>query len=335
MKFVDMDINGKREILSRVVAMQGTNSSVVEKDWWVTTVLRSLFSLPYSSSLSFKGGTSLSKCWKMINRMSEDIDIAIDREYLGFGGTLSKNQISDRLRRAACTFVREKMQFDIADALIKDGIPENAFDVHVNITPISTTDPERIEIAYQSVIEENPYIRPRVIIEISGRSMNEPVRNVEIASMIDISFPSAPFVEPLFPVRAVLPERTFLEKLFLLHEEFAKQENLIRAERMSRHLYDVGQMAEQGVADRALSDDALYRSVIEHRRTFIGLKGFDYDTLNPDRISFVPPSNVLPIWRADYNFMRENMIYKDSPSFDELITRIEALNKRVRQMADK
>ena len=79
----------------------------VEKDVWVTAILRALFALPYSENLSFKGGTSLSKCYNLINRFSEDIDIAINREFLGFAGTLSKTQISDKLRRAACSFVRE------------------------------------------------------------------------------------------------------------------------------------------------------------------------------------------------------------------------------------
>jgi predicted nucleotidyltransferase component of viral defense system len=95
---------------TEAAARKALPSVAVEKDWWVTTVLRSLFSLSYAENLSFKGGTSLSKCWGLIGRFSEDVDIAINREFLGFSGTLSKTQISDRLRRAACSFVREKLQ---------------------------------------------------------------------------------------------------------------------------------------------------------------------------------------------------------------------------------
>ena len=80
---------------------------------------RALFSLPYAKELSFKGGTSLSKAWKLIDRFSEDIDIAVSREYLGFGGELSKTQISDKLRRAACSFVREKLQNDLRGQLLR------------------------------------------------------------------------------------------------------------------------------------------------------------------------------------------------------------------------
>ena len=80
----------------------------------------------------------MSKCWRLIQRMSEDIDIAIDREFLGFSGQLSKTQISDRLRRASCSFVRERLQYELAEQMIKDGISKELFKVHVNITPIST-----------------------------------------------------------------------------------------------------------------------------------------------------------------------------------------------------
>ena len=119
---------------------------VLEKDWWVTAVLRALFALPYAEHLSFKGGTSLSKCWNLIERFSEDIDVAINREYFGFTGMLSKTQISTRLRRASCSFVREKLQFDLQKQLEINGLNPSDFLIKVNITSITTTDPEIIEV---------------------------------------------------------------------------------------------------------------------------------------------------------------------------------------------
>ena len=96
MKYIDLSIQDRQDILRRVQSETGKDPQIVEKDWWVVTVLRALFELPYASHISFKGGTSLSKCWNLIQRMSEDVDIAIDREFLGFGGSLSRTQISDR-----------------------------------------------------------------------------------------------------------------------------------------------------------------------------------------------------------------------------------------------
>ncbi len=91
-----------------------------------------------------------------IERMSEDADIGITREFLGFEGKLSKNQISDKLRRAACSFVREKLQFDLREQMIKDGVDADKFKVYVNITPVSTTDPEVIFVEYEQFLDVPP-----------------------------------------------------------------------------------------------------------------------------------------------------------------------------------
>ena len=339
MKFIALSREDRTDILDRVsTELNIRQREVIEKDWWVTTVLRAMFSLPYAKHLSFKGGTSLSKCWHLIDRFSEDIDIAIDREYFGFSGTLSKTQISDKLRRATCTFVRETMQKDLAEQLCKNGITEDKFQVNVDITPVSTTDPETINIHYDSVLtfsidgENGLYVLPKIKVEVSGRSMNEPVSEVFLDSMIDQVYLKAPFAEPKFSVRAVLPERTFLEKIFLLHEEFTKPKELIRVERMSRHMYDLGQMLKTPIAGRATSDAKLYRQVMEHRRTFIGLRGFDYDTLYPATLNIIPPYSIIDQWKADYENMRLHMIYGESVSFEELVNSLKDLNDRIREL---
>lgn len=340
MKFIDLSTEDRVDILNRVSSeLNIRQREVIEKDWWVTAVLRAMFSLPYANHLSFKGGTSLSKCWHLIDRFSEDIDIAIDREYLGFSGTLSKTQISDKLRRAACSFVRETMQHDLAAQLYQNGISKEKFKVNVDITPVSTTDPEIININYDSVfsvsidgMDGNQYILPKVKVEVSGRSMSEPVSEIMIDSMIDQVYSKAPFAEQKFMVRAVLPERTFLEKIFLLHEEFAKPKDLIRIERMSRHMYDIGQMLKTPIAERAVNDALLCRQVVEHRRTFIGLRGFDYDTLYPATLNIVPPPSVFEQWKSDYENMRLHMIYGESASFEVLVKELEKLNSIINQI---
>lgn len=339
MKYIDLSAEDRVDILDRVSTVLGVRQrEVIEKDWWVTAVLRAMFGLPYAKHLSFKGGTSLSKCWHLIDRFSEDIDIAIDREFLGFNGTLSKTQISDKLRRAACSFVRETMQHDLAEQLCKDGVPKDKFNVNVDITPVTTTDPEVINVSYDSVISisvggmrDCQYVLPKVKVEVSGRSMSEPVSETAIDSMIDQVYPDAPFAEKKFVVRAVLPERTFLEKIFLLHEEFYKPKELIRTERMSRHMYDIGQMLKTPIAERAVNNAELYRQVAEHRRRFIGLRGFDYDTLYPATLNIVPPASVAEQWKDDYENMRLHMIYGESVSFDELMESLKALNDKIRE----
>ncbi len=212
------------------------------------------------------------------------------------------------------------------------GIVPDKFIVHVNITSVSTTDPEVIYVDYQSALPNSEYIAHTVKVEVGGRSMSEPLQSVMLSSIIDATFPNAAFVEPPFAVSVVRPERTFLEKVMLLHEEFAKPMAEVRTERMSRHLYDLERMLHTDIAERALNDEKLYRAVVEHRRKFVNLKGFDYDTLYPQSLSLAIPADVLPLWRKDYENMQGSMIYGKSVSFDELLTEIRQLNARIRQL---
>ena len=331
-KFTDLQEIERIKYIENLTLEYNLSTVALEKDWWITVVLRALFALPYAENLSFKGGTSLSKCYNIIERFSEDIDIAVYREFLGFGGTLSKTQINDKLRRAACSFVRNKLQFDIAKELENKGINTSLFSVKVNITPVSTTDPEIIEIHYKSLFPDSNYLKPIVKLEVSGRSMNEPLRKIALQSFVDEAYSDKPFVEKSFEVNAVVPERTFLEKICLLHEEFSKPQDFMRTERMSRHIYDLVKLDDAGIVEKALTNKDLYKSIVEHRRIFIGLKGFDYDTLTPSTINIVPPDHIVNLWKTDYETMRETMIYGNSLPFNRLIEKIKQLNERINQI---
>jgi len=330
--FITLPEQTRRNAFIESATRKALPAVAVEKDWWATVILHALFSLPYAEHLSFKGGTSLSKCYHFIERFSEDIDIAINREKLGFTGTLSKTQIKDKLRRAACKFVREELQVDVKNLLETIGINANHFSVNVNITVVSTTDPEVIEIVYQSLFDDDDYIKPVVKIEVSGRSMSEPLQIVNLQSIVDEVFTGMYFVSPAFTVNAVVPERTFWEKICLLHEEYAKPQELIRTERMSRHLYDLEKIMNTPIAEKALSDKELYDSIVEHRRIFIGLSGFDYSTLAPKTVNIVPPDPIIELWKTDYETMQRTMIYGDSLPFNMLIDKIKQLNERINQI---
>ena len=331
MELLKLPVEEQQKFYKEIRDRIGLSEVAIEKDLWVTAVLRALFALPYSEHLSFKGGTSLSKCWNLIERFSEDIDVAVNRELLGFSGTLSKTQISDKLRRTSCTFVREKLQFDLQKQLETNGISSSNFSVIVNITPVTTTDPEIIEIQYKTLFADK-YIKPVVKLEISGRSMNEPITEIILQSFLDETLPDTPYSEKPFVINAVVPERTFWEKICLLHEEFAKSQELIRGERMSRHLYDLEKMMSSPIANKALNDNELYNSIVEHRRVFVGLKEFDYSTLATKTINIIPPERVISEWKQDYEIMRDTMIYGESLSFDKLIYRIKQLNETINRL---
>jgi predicted nucleotidyltransferase component of viral defense system len=319
MQFINLPTEERLEIFRRTQAQTGLPRQIIEKDWWVTAVLRALFSLPYSENLSFKGGTSLSKCWNLIERFSEDIDIAVNREKPDF--TKTNTRLRNDLRRSTCKFVREELQLDLQKQLEINGI-----------NPVTTTDPEIIEVEYQSLFDEIQYIKRKVIVEVSGRSMREPLKTVKLQSMIDEALPNANFAEKPFEVLTVVPQRTFIEKICLLHEEFAKPQELMRTERMSRHLYDLVQIMDTKIASEALTNKELYNSIVEHRRVFIGLQGFDYSTLAPKTINIVPPENIIENWQIDYENMQNTIIYGESLLFNKLIDKIKQLNKRINEI---
>lgn len=332
MNWSELSQEDKLKILEQLSDSIKLDKASIEKDWWVTMVLRALFASEFAPHLSFKGGTSLSKCFHLVNRFSEDVDIAVNREFLGFGGELSKTQVSDRLRRASCSFVRETLTKELEKQLLALGIEKSDFEVKVNVTNITTTDPEIIEVHYKSVLSDLSYVQNKVLVEISGRSMNEPVEQVEICSMIAENLPNAPYSDKPFILTVVSPKRTFLEKACLLHEEFTQSTREIRSHRMTRHIYDLERMMDTDIAKEALQDKELYKAVIEHRKKFIRLKGFDYSGLLPQNISFIPPEDIIDKWRADYEAMRESMIYGDPLPFDALITRIKELNERFKKI---
>lgn len=332
MIFLQLTDSEKIELINQMREDNSLSQVIIEKDAWVTAVLRALFALDYADSLSFKGGTSLSKCWNLIERFSEDIDIAINRAYFGFSGdTFTIRQISKNLRKATCKFVRNNLQFDLARQMKANGVPADLFSIKMNITPITTVDPEKVIIEYKSVFNENPYIKNTVVLEIGGRSMAEPLQRLKIQSFIDNHFPQAIFAEKPFAVNVVMPERTFLEKIFLLHEEFSKPRELIRTERMSRHLYDLERITNTPVAGNALKNKELYQSIVAHRRMFTAVKGVDYSTFMPENIRIIPPEKMMTQWENDYNKM-QTMIYGEFLSFNELIAKIKILNERVNKL---
>ena len=159
--------------------------------------------------------------------------------------------------------------------------------------------------------------------------MDEPTELRPIRSLIGESFDGEDTdAESL--VRTVVPTRTFLEKLFLLAEEFQKEKP--RSARMSRHLYDLEKLMDTEYGKDALSNRELYDAIVEHRKAYYALKYVNYDLHAPSSINFTIPESVIGAWQDDYADMRRFFIYGDSLEFDALMYRIEDLQKRVRNL---
>jgi len=328
MNWTELSTSRRVEVLKHLENKTGLNATSIEKDWWVTLALNALFNGLYGSHLVFKGGTSLSKCWRIIDRFSEDIDLAIDREFLGFSGELTKREIGKKLRKASCAFIRNELKVDIERFILNCGINNDQFKLEVNITTESNVDPETLYLHYESVLENSNYVFNTVKIEVGSRSLMEPSEEVAIQSIIGEHFPKVDFSDKEFKAKAVLPQRTMLEKAFLLHELLQSTTSVREVNRMSRHLYDLEKLMDSAFCDDALQNRELYYDIINHRKLFTSMSGVDYETHRPDTICFVPSMDVLKFWEKDYLLMQENMIYGDSLGFSALIDRIRELNKR-------
>lgn len=130
-------------------------------------------------------------------------------------------------------------------------------------------------------------------------------------------------------IQAVNPERTFLEKIFLLYEEFQKSPGKRRVDGLSRHLYDIEILSRTDYAKIALINPDLYNTIVTHRSKFSRISGVDFANHSPDKITFIPPESVLPEWEADYNQMKENMIYGEALPFSELIVKLKKLQSQL------
>lgn len=312
------------------------NQVAIEKDWWVTIVLKALFECSCADQLIFKGGTSLSKGWNLIERFSEDIDLSVNHEFFGINKT-TKNQ-REKLRKRARRYFLDVISAELEDNLMKLGVKgfriENVveeFDTEGRVRTVSSDkDPSVILVNYESVLGYGiEYIPPRVKIEISCLSMDEPIEDRLISSYVEQTFPGEDDSATV-TVRTVLPTRTFLEKAFLLCEEF--QKSMPRYVRMSRHLYDLERLMDTEFGKRALQDMNLYERIVKHRSIYYAVGYVNYAKLMPSEIDFMPRGEFVKDWKNDYVEMCNHFIYGSVLSFEELLERIKELQERFRHI---
>lgn len=319
----------KIETLSKCRASTGLPINSIEKDWWVTLALKAAFSTSCKENMIFKGGTSLSKGYDLIERFSEDVDLAIDREFFGFDDAISKNQIKRTLRKTSCNFISTTFLEEMKSIFEEWNVLQEC---EIIAQPIkdSDKDPQTIEIHYNSVFENTNYVAQKVLIEISCRSLTEPAEKRPINSILSSEFPNLPFSSEAFDINTTLPKKTFLEKIFLLHEKFLNP-NTEYKDRYSRHLYDLVQLMDTKHGRDATQDTELYKAIIAHREKFNPIRGFDYsnDIYLPSKINIIPSSSHLKNYEKDYKQMKKSMIYGNPPTFGKLMDKIKELQQKI------
>lgn len=325
-KFLELTDEQRQAVCTTTDDLLKLYEVAVEKDFWVCWILEKLFTLPkWGGILTFKGGTSLSKGWGLIERFSEDIDIVIYRGHLGFGGedapenAPSGKQEKKRMK-ALAKACKECVSEDIFPALcqaIEKEIPAD-FNWELRLDP-DDREAQTLLFHYPSVYgEASFYLRRAVKIELGARSDVDPSESIMISPYINKAYPDL-FTES-FEVKAVAPERTFWEKTMLLHEENHREKKARRF--LARHYYDIFCLMKAGIADRAAKDMDLFQRILDHRKFYFKHNWMDYSTIAPGTLRILPKEENMSDWESDYEDMVKEMFYGDAPAFDEILKTI-------------
>lgn len=328
-----LDDNYRKISLNQASLRSGITAKAIEKDWWVTLVLKMLFTSKYAAYFAFKGGTSLSKGWGIIERFSEDIDIALNPEVFGILYKVNPSKtFVEQLRRAGCLFTSNEISDVLKSQFIDLQIQEQLYSIEVeSVRPdMPDTDPQAIYVNYKSLFEPNAYLPDRVKIEFSVRSQKEPNENRQMQSLLNLYFPNEVYEEEDFLVTTILPDRTMIEKILLLHEVYNREdESKIKTNRIARHYYDLYRLNTD--YSFILSDIQFIEDIIEHRKSYSRLKHFDYSTLCIGQISIIPSDAMLKKLKIDYEEMAKEMMYGDVPTFSELIVALRKIQDSFNQ----
>lgn len=330
--WINLEKSQRVQVLEQLGNTMGLPAFVVEKDWWVCITLRAVFQSQYADSIIFKGGTSLSKAYHLIDRFSEDIDLIIDRNLFGFDELKSGVQLK-KLRRASGGFIINEFREELIRQFDELGIDKKLYEIKYNEHVDDTSDPNTLEIYYQSDVSiSSAYIQPRVLLEMGARSLTEPSEIKPVISFIDQQYKDLDFTMDGFDLQVVIPTRTFLEKALLLHEEFSKPTDKIRTDRLSRHFYDLEKIMQSEFGEKAISDNQLFETIVEHRKSITPIRGLDYSNHQKGKLSILPPDAVIKKWEDDYKTMQENMLVGNHLNWENLLKQIKIIENKLNKL---
>lgn len=310
----------------------GLPPHVVEKDFWVCWTLKRLFTLDgVHETLLFKGGTSLSKVHGLIRRFSEDIDVSIHRESLGFSGkddpahpdlsNKKRNALKEELSTAARTFITDRIQPALQESLIENLPDESESGRTWSLEPdLSDPDGQSLAFTYPTTAltqSAAAYLRPAVKIEFGARSDHWPAESRPLQPYLADAYPDA-LNDPSVSVKTMEATRTFWEKATILHQMAHLPDGKPFPGRYSRHYCDLASMIEAGTGDEAAEHEELLAAVVAHKIAFYRAAWAKYETAQRGSLRLLPAEDRMADLKADLESMRE-MFFDDPPAFDHVI----------------
>jgi hypothetical protein len=313
---------------------------IMEKDYWVCWTLKQIFNIPdISPHITFKGGTSLSKCYNIINRFSEDCDLTINKEFLGIiedAETISskgRNQrdkslnalasaAKDKVNNYLMPLLTKKFKFELANYL-------NESEWRIESDP-TDGDGQTLLFHYPSTLEadENRYMRSVIKLEFGARGDVIPNELKEISPYVYDVLPKIFSSKPSILVHTLTAKRTFWEKATLLHAEHHRKADKPPRYRMFRHYYDMAMLDSHGITKQALEDPQLLTTVLMNKKTYFASPSANYETATIGTMKLLPNDIFIQILKQDYSDMLE-MFFQGAPVFDEIMTKVAQIEKAI------
>lgn len=324
--YFNLSSDDQNEILQTSFQALNKFPQILEKDIWICWTLEKLFSMPNARPMAFKGGTSLSKVFNIIERFSEDVDITID--YKSFNtddpfdlstSNTKRKKISDQLK----LFLKDYVTNEIVPYL--KSCLQNEFTQLIKIEV--SDDGEKLNIHYPTVCEHKiPYIKSYVFIEFGAHNVTEP--NAIYTVQPDIASHVKELKLPYAQINVLNPERTFWEKITLIHAECNRGKFKENAQRLSRHWYDLVMIYQSQFGQTAIQNKALLTAVVNHKKAFFNESNANYDQCLQGKFNLIPTGEQLAQLQLDYEKMiGSNMFYGKLKSFNEVILTTKSLLK--------
>ncbi len=315
----------RNELFFEAASKMGVAPVIIEKDFWVTWVLGKIFKDPILSNIFiFKGGTSLSKVFHIIERFSEDIDLILDWSLVTKESPLiersktKQDKFNKEINQNAQIYIANNIM-PIVSSIIKPYCKAE----------IDKTDPHIIQILYPKAFSSE-YIRSIIQLEIGPLASWTPFRDYKINSYAADMFPDL-FNEKHCKVKAINAERTFWEKATILHQEAHRPEGKIQPARYSRHYYDLARLAESPIRNIALKQIEMLKTVANFKQKFYPCNWAYYHTALPKTLKLIPEDRVLYSLEKDYKKMHP-MFFGKYPKFEYIIKTIQSLENEINNM---
>ena len=328
--FLELPPDERRLYVEQAAIRRNVSPVILEKDFWVCWVLGVLFQSEFAESLVFKGGTSLSKVFGVIQRFSEDIDLSLAPAFLKLpeAGT-SRNQANKWMTRAEAVCgaaVRDQIG-PALEAAVASVLGKGQRTWFEFLTDSGTNSPVLL-FHYPSFQPTGfAYLKRSVKLEFGALTDQQPVGRHPIRPWMADAVPDA-FTDWQCDVVALEVERSFWEKATILHAEYHRPADKPMPDRFSRHYADMAALAKHPHARTAIDRHDLRDRVVKWKSQFFGSAWANYDQAKPGTFRLVPPPERLPALRRDYQAMRD-MYLTEPASFDEILTTLSRLENRI------